>query len=65
MAIRNVPFTPLGSPINPDTGARERTIDRHTIIYDVEAGEGIGPCAGDVNVLTISGPCHRREGTLH
>ena len=55
-AIKNLPFTPLGSPIRPDTGARERAVDHHLIVYDVEAGEGPGPSAGHVNVLGIVGP---------
>ena len=57
LAIKNLPFTPLASPMRPDTGARERTVERHTIVYDVEAGEeGPGPSAGHVNVLGIIGP---------
>jgi plasmid stabilization system protein ParE len=55
-AIKNLPFTPLASPMRPDTGARERAVDRHIIVYDVEAGEGLGPSAGHVNVLGIVGP---------
>jgi len=56
LAIKNLPFTPLGSPMRPDTGARERAVDHHTIVYDVEAGKGPGPSAGHVNVLGIVGP---------
>ena len=55
-AIKNLPFTPLASPMRPDTGARDRAVDRHVIVYDVEAGEGPGPSAGHVNVLGIVGP---------
>lgn len=56
LAIRNLPFTPLASPPCPMTGARQRTVDHHTILYDVEAGENPGPSAGHVNVLCIVGP---------
>ena len=56
LAIKNLPFTPLASPLRVDTGARERTVDHHTILYDVEAGENLGPSAGHVNVLGIVGP---------
>jgi plasmid stabilization system protein ParE len=56
LAIKNLPFTPLASPPRPETGARERTVDHHTIVYDVEAGENLGPSAGHVNVLGIVGP---------
>lgn len=56
LAIKNLPFTPLASPMRPDSGARERAVDHHTIVYDVEAGEGPGPSAGHVNVLGIVGP---------
>jgi plasmid stabilization system protein ParE len=56
MAIKNLPFTPLGSPVQPDTGARERAVDHHTIVYDVEASEAPRPSAGHVNVLCILGP---------
>jgi plasmid stabilization system protein ParE len=56
LAIKNLPFTPLGSPLQPDTGARERVADHHTIVYDVEAGGAPGPSAGHVNVLCIDGP---------
>ena len=56
LAIKNLPFTPLASPLCPETGARERTVDHHTIVYDVEAGVGFGPSAGHVNVLGIVGP---------
>jgi plasmid stabilization system protein ParE len=55
-AIKNLPFTPLASPLRPETGARERMIDHHTIVYDVEAGGNLGPSAGHVNVLGIVGP---------
>jgi plasmid stabilization system protein ParE len=55
-AIKNLPFTPLASPMRPDTGARERAVDHHVIVYDVEAGGGLGPSAGHVNVLGIVGP---------
>jgi hypothetical protein len=56
LAIKNLPFTPLGSPLQPDTGTLERAVDRHTIVYDVEAGAAPGPSAGHVNVLGIIGP---------
>jgi plasmid stabilization system protein ParE len=56
LAIKNLPFTPLASPLRPETGARERTVDHHTIVYDVEAGQNLGPSAGHVNVLAIDGP---------
>jgi plasmid stabilization system protein ParE len=56
VAIRNLPFTPLGSPQKEDTGARERIVGRHILIYDVEPTDGVGPCAGHVNVLCIVGP---------
>jgi hypothetical protein len=56
LAIGNLPFTPLGSPQSPDTGARERIVERHTIVYDVEDVAGLGPRAGHVNVLCILGP---------
>jgi plasmid stabilization system protein ParE len=56
LAIKNLPFTPLASPVRPDTGARERAVDHHVIVYDVEPGEGPGPSAGHVNVLGIVGP---------
>ncbi len=56
LAIKNLPFTPLGSPLQSDTGARERAVDSHTIVYDVEAGNAPGPSAGHVNVLCIVGP---------
>jgi len=56
LAIKNIPFTPLASPLRPDTGARERTVDHHTIVYDVEVGGNLGPSAGHVNVLGIVGP---------
>jgi plasmid stabilization system protein ParE len=55
LAIRNLPFTPLGSPVNPDTGARERAVGSHVIAYDVEPVDGVGPRAGNVNVLAIFG----------
>jgi plasmid stabilization system protein ParE len=55
-ALKNLPFTPLASPTCPDTGARQRVVDRHMIVYDVEPGEGPGPSAGHVNVLGIVGP---------
>jgi plasmid stabilization system protein ParE len=55
-AIKNLPFTPLASPLRPETGARERMIDQHTIVYDVEVGPNLGPSAGHVNVLSIVGP---------
>lgn len=55
-AIKNLPFTPLASPVRLDTGARERTADGHTIVYDVEAGSAPSPSAGHVNVLGIVGP---------
>jgi len=56
LALKNLPFTPLASPMRPDTGARQRVVDRHMIVYDVEAGAGLGPSAGHVNVLGIVGP---------
>jgi plasmid stabilization system protein ParE len=56
LAIKNLPFTPLGSPVRPDTGARERAVDGHMIVYDVEKGQCPGPSAGHVNVLCIVGP---------
>jgi plasmid stabilization system protein ParE len=56
LAIRNLPFTPLASPLLPDTGARERRVGHHTIVYDVEVGGNLGPSAGHVNVLVIVGP---------
>jgi plasmid stabilization system protein ParE len=56
LAIKNLPFTPLASPVRPDSGARERAVDHHTIVYDVEAGTAPGPSAGHVNVLGIVGP---------
>ena len=56
LAIKNLPFTPLASPLRPETGARERSVDHHTIVYDVEAGTNVGPSAGHVNVLGIVGP---------
>ena len=55
-AIKNLPFTPLGSPLESDTGARERAVDHHTILYDVEPGAAPGPSAGHVNVLCVVGP---------
>ncbi len=54
-AIRNLPFTPLGSPLNPETGLRERIVGGYVIAYDVEEIQGIGPRAGNVNVLAIIG----------
>jgi hypothetical protein len=57
IAVKNLPFTPLASPINPDTGARERAVGKLTIIYDVEPVAGIDPCAGHVNVLGILERC--------
>ncbi len=54
-AIRNLPFTPLGSPLNPETGARERIVGDYVIAYEVEEIQGVGPRAGDVNVLAILG----------
>ncbi len=56
LAIKNLPFTPLASPARPETGARERTVEHHIIVYDVEAGGNLGPSAGHVNVLGIVGP---------
>jgi plasmid stabilization system protein ParE len=56
LAIKNLSFTPLASPLRPETGARERMVGHHTIVYDVEAGGNLGPSAGHVNVLGIVGP---------
>jgi plasmid stabilization system protein ParE len=55
LAIKNVAFTPLASPVRAETGARERTVAGHTIVYDVETGRNLGPSAGHVTILHISG----------
>jgi hypothetical protein len=55
LAIKNIAFTPLGSPVSQDIGLRERAVTGCTIVYDDQAAEGIGPCAGDVTVLHIFG----------
>jgi len=51
--IKNLAFTPLASPLRPEIGARARTVAGHTIVYDVESADGVGPCAGDVTVLHV------------
>ena len=60
-AIRNLVFTPLGSPWRAEIGARERLAAGHMIIYDVEPAAGTGPCAGDVTVLHIFDPALDRD----
>ncbi len=55
-AIKNLVFTPLGSPLQWETGGRERNVAGHTIVYDVEPADGVRPCAGHVTVLHIYSP---------
>ena len=54
LAIRNLAFTPLASPLGAKSGARERTVAGHTIVYDVEPGRNLGPSAGHITVLHVA-----------